>query len=405
MNYQEILDYLFSQLPMYQNDGIISYKKDINNITEASNRIGKPHKKFKSIHITGTNGKGSTSNIIASILKEAGYKVGLYTSPHLKDFRERIRINGGMIAKDEVKNFVIKNKKLFKELKMSFFEMTVLMAFDYFAKKKIDIGVIEVGLGGRLDSTNIITPELAIITNISIDHTNILGSDIKEIAKEKFGIIKNNIPVVIGRKQKEIEKVFLNICKRKNSRIIYSKKNKDIKYTCDLKGDYQKENINTSITAIKELIKQGWNISEENIINGLRRCTANTGIKGRWQILQKEPLIICDTAHNQEGIKSVIKQIKKTKYKKLHFVLGLVNDKEINSILSLLPKKAIYYFCNADINRALDSKILEEKSKKYDLYGKKHLSVRGALKSAKEEANKDDLIFISGSTFVVAEII
>ena len=286
MNYQQTLNYLFSKLPIYQREGLTAYKVDIGNITKSVKHLNNPHEKFKSIHIAGTNGKGSTAHMLASILQDAGYKTGLYTSPHLKDFRERIKINGQMISEKIVVKFVNENKKLFENLKMSFFEMTVTLAFHYFAKKKVDIAIIETGLGGRLDSTNIINPELSIITNISFDHTNLLGDNLYEIAKEKAGIIKDNTVIIIGRNQKKIFRIFKKIAKEKNAEII-SSDNQQNKYDSDLKGDYQKENINTCLCAIQQLQKKDWEISEDNIINGLKNITSNTKFKGRWQIINE----------------------------------------------------------------------------------------------------------------------
>ena len=404
MNYKETVNYLFNKLPIYQRKGVIAYKKDIGNITEICNQLGNPQNNFKSIHIAGTNGKGSTAHIIASILQEANYKVGLYTSPHLKDFRERIKINGEMISKKNVIKFVYINKKKFKEINISFFEMTVAMAFDYFSKEEVDIAIIETGLGGRLDSTNIITPILSIITNISIDHSNLLGNTIEEIATEKAGIIKPSIPILIGRKQKETLNIFSNISKKNKSQLIYAK-SKNTNHTSKLKGDYQIENTNTSISCAEILIKMGWKIKKYNIKDGIRNCIQNTGIQGRWQTLQKNPLIICDTAHNEEGIKKVMLQIKKIKYNCLHIVFGTVNDKELTNILTLLPKNAKYYFCKAKIPRALTAKLLQEKCKSFQLNGNSYRSVSSAVINAKRNSTKKDLIFIGGSTFVVAEVI
>jgi len=403
MSYKQTLDYLFAKLPMYQREGAIAYKEDIGNIIEATKHLNNPHKKFKSIHIAGTNGKGSVSHMLASIFQEAGYKVGLYTSPHLKDFRERIKINGQMITEKKVISFVAKNNAIFESLDMSFFEMTVAMAFDYFAKQKVDIAIIETGLGGRLDSTNIINPELAIITNISLDHTNLLGETIEKIAREKGGIIKNETPVIIGRRQKETTSIFKNIAKEKNANLIYASTQKC--YTSDLKGEYQKENINTVITAIKQLQKQGWAITEDNIEHGLLKTVANTQLLGRWQTLSSNPQIICDTAHNEDGIKEIAKQLSNLKYEQLHIVFGTVNDKNLDTILPYLPKNAKYYFCNANILRAMKAEDLKQKADKHQLKGRIFPSVKEALKCAKVNANPKDLIFVGGSTFVVAEVV
>ena len=403
MNYQETLDYLFSRLPMYQRTGAAAYKADIGNIVAASKYLGNPHTQFKSIHIAGTNGKGSTAHMLTSVLQEAGHKVGLYTSPHLKDFRERIKVNGKMITEQEVVGFVKESKTIFEEMELSFFEFTVAMAFDYFAKEKVDIAIIETGLGGRLDSTNIIKPELSIITNIGIDHTNLLGNTIEKIAAEKAGIIKENTPIIIGRKQKETNTIFQNIAKEKNAHLIYT--NPQQNYVTDLKGEYQKENINTTIAAIEQLLEQGWVINRSNIEQGLLKTITNTQLLGRWQTLSKSPDIICDTGHNEDGIKQISKQLKNTKFEQLHFVFGTVNDKNLDSILSHLPKNACYYFCQADIVRAMNAQELKNKAKAFNLNGDAFTSVKQALDNAKGCANKDDLIFIGGSTFIVAEVL
>ncbi len=403
MTYQQTLDYLFNRLPMYQRLGAAAYKADIGNIVLASQHLDNPHKKFKSIHVAGTNGKGSTSHLLASIFQESGYKVGLYTSPHLKDFRERIKINGQMIPETEVISFVSNNKAFFETLELSFFEFTVALAFDYFAKQKVDIAIIETGLGGRLDSTNIIRPELAIITNISLDHANLLGGTIEKIAKEKAGIIKKNTPIIIGRKQKETTEIFRKIAEEKQTKLIYASVNN--KYKKDLKKNYQKENISTTLTAITQLQAMNWNISEDNIINGMGNIQKNTAFMGRWQTLSKHPLIICDMGHNEDGIKQVIQQIAELHFNKLHFVFGVVKDKNIDAILSLMPKQAQYYFCQANIDRAMEVEELAKKAIKSGLKGAAHTSVKQALKNAKKNATKDDFIFVGGSAFVVAEVL
>ena len=403
MNYQETLDYLFSKLPMYQRQGVAAYKVDIGNIVAASKYLGNPHTQFKSIHIAGTNGKGSTAHMLTSILQEAGYKVGLYTSPHLKGFRERIKVNGKMITEQEVVGFVKESKTIFEEMELSFFEFTVAMAFDYFANQQVDIAIIETGLGGRLDSTNILNPELTIITNIGLDHTNLLGNTLEKIAAEKAGIIKENTPIIIGRKQKETNTIFQNIAKEKNAHLIYT--NPQQNYVTDLKGEYQKENVNTTIAAIEQLLEQGWVINRSNIEQGLLKTITNTQLLGRWQTLSKSPDIICDTGHNEDGIKQISKQLKNTKFEQLHFVFGTVNDKNLDSILSHLPKNACYYFCQADIVRAMNAQELKNKAKAFNLNGDAFTSVKQALDNAKGCANKDDLIFIGGSTFIVAEVL
>jgi len=403
MNYTQTLDYLFGRLPIYQRIGAAAYKADIGNIVSATKHLKNPHTQFKSIHIAGTNGKGSTAHMLASILQESGINVGLYTSPHLKDFRERIKINGEMIAQKDVVTFVKENQVFFEKMELSFFEFTVAMAFDYFAKQKVDIAIIETGLGGRLDSTNIINSELAIITNISLDHTNLLGDTVEKIAKEKAGIIKNKTPVIIGRRQKETTSIFKNIAKEKNANLIYASPRKV--YASDLKGDYQKENINTVITAIKQLEKKGWAITEDDIEHGLLKTAANTQLLGRWQTLSSNPQIICDTAHNEDGIKEIAKQLSNSKYKQLHIVFGTVDDKNLDTILAYLPKDAKYYFCKANIVRAMNAEDLKQKAAKHQLKGRLFSSVREALKCAKDNANPKDLIFVGGSTFVVAEVV
>ena len=401
MIYKDTLDYLFSQLPMYQRSGAAAYKEDIGNIIKACDILKDPHKKFKSIHIAGTNGKGSTAHMLASILQEAGLKTGLYTSPHLKDFRERIKINGKMISQNQVIEFVKKNKTEFEKINMSFFEYTVAMAFDYFAESQVDIAIIETGLGGRLDSTNIITPELSVITNIGYDHINLLGSKLEQIAKEKAGIIKKNTPVVIGRKQEKIiNDIFKITAYNKKSKIFFSEINNNI--SCDLKGEYQNENINTTIKAIEVL---NWNIDKKNIYKGLKNVVKNTGLNGRWQIISKNPHIICDTGHNQDGIKNITKQLKKINFNKLHFIFGTVKDKNIIEIIKLLPKEALYYFCAANIDRAFNASKLQEISLELNLQGNAYNSVKDAYNNAISNYKKDDLIFIGGSTFVVAEIL
>lgn len=400
MKYEEGLNYLFSKLPMYQRTGAAAYKKDIGNIIKACKILDNPHNKFKSIHIAGTNGKGSIAHMLASIFQEAGYKTGLYTSPHLKDFRERIKIDGQLISKKDTLDFILKNKNQYEKIEMSFFEYTVAMAFDYFANENVDIAIIETGLGGRLDSTNIISPEISIITNIGYDHTNLLGNSLEEIAKEKAGIIKKNTPVIIGRKQEETEHIFNSEAKEKNSSIHFCRKN--FNYSTDLKGEYQKENLNTALQAMKIL---NLNINDDIISKGLNNVVKNTGLNGRWQTIAKKPLTICDTGHNEDGIKNNIKQLKKLKFNKLHFVFGTVNDKDLRKILRLLPVNAQYYFCSANIERSLNSEKLLEESKNFKLLGERYESVIEAYHSAQANAKKDDLIFIGGSTFIVAEVL
>ncbi len=403
MQYTQAIDYLFKKLPIYQRKGAVAYKKDIGNIVAACNHLKNPENKFKSIHVAGTNGKGSTSHIIASIMQEAGYKTGLYTSPHLKDFRERIRINGEKINKNSVLKFIKTHKLFFEIMNMSFFEYTVAMAFDFFAKENIDIAIIETGLGGRLDSTNIINPEISIITNISVDHIDLLGNNIQDIAIEKAGIIKKGKPVVIGRKDDTTKSIFIKKAKATNSSLYFAEDTKwNSVYKHKLSAKYQKENIRTAITAINVL---GWNIKDEEIRRGIQNIYTNTKLRGRWEILSKHPLIICDTGHNQEGIKKVCNELKHIKYDTLHFVFGTVKHKNIDTILALLPKHATYYFCKPNVPRGYSATALQRKAKKNNLKGGLYTSVKKALLHANSNAKKNDLIFIGGSTFVVAEII
>jgi len=402
MNYQQTLDWMFAQLPMYQREGKTAFKKDLTNIVLFSEVLNFPERKFKTIHVGGTNGKGSTSHMLASILQEAGCKVGLYTSPHLKSFTERIRVNGQEIPKRKVTSFIKKQKGFLEQQKLSFFEMTVGLAFDYFANEKVDIAIIEVGLGGRLDSTNIITPEVSVITNIGLDHTQFLGETLPEIAYEKAGIIKNNIPVVIGEKQTEVLPVFAEKAKECASKIYFASDD-DKNYKTDLLGDYQKANSKTAVAAIQQL--QGFRVSEKNISEGLLKVVKNTSLKGRWQVLQGDLKVICDTAHNKEGLTIVLNQLKNVQYKKLHIVLGVVLDKNLTDILPMFPKEATYYFCKPNIPRGLSEVVLQEKALNFDLFGEKYATVKKALKAALANANQEDTIYIGGSTFVVAEII
>ncbi|MBZ9728575.1 bifunctional folylpolyglutamate synthase/dihydrofolate synthase [Salegentibacter sp. JZCK2] len=396
---------MFQQLPMYQRVGAQAFKKDLSRTIKLAEHLGNPHKEFKSVHIAGTNGKGSTSHMLASVLQEAGYKVGLYTSPHLKDFRERIKVNGEFILKKTVTGFINEHKDFLTENKFSFFEMTVGMAFDHFARVKVDIAIIEVGLGGRLDSTNIITPEVSVITNIGLDHTAFLGDTLPEIASEKAGIIKDNIPVIIGEKQKETTKIFTEKAQQHNSEIYFAQDLKLPKYHTDLKGDYQNKNIKSVIAAVKVLREKGWEIPEECLKNGLNSVKLHTSLQGRWDILKEKPKVICDTAHNTEGLTLVFKQLKKEKFQHLHIVLGVVNDKDLNKILPLFPKTAIYYFSKPEVPRGLEAEILQEKAAEFSLEGRVFNSVSEAYDSAVDAALDEDLVFVGGSTFTVAEII
>lgn len=413
---------------MFTRVGAPALKKDLYNTIALCAALGNPQDQFKSIHVAGTNGKGSTSHMLAAILQKAGYKTGLYTSPHLKDFRERIRINGKMIGKAKVIDFVKSQRNQIQEIEPSFFEVTVAMAFDFFAKEKVDIAVIEVGLGGRLDSTNIITPVLSVITNISLDHTNILGNTLPEIASEKAGIIKNSIPVVVGERQAEVAQVFLNKAKKENASITFADTvyqvleaktshsylsldigksgrtaYKDLKL--DLTGGHQQKNILTVVEAINQLQRADFTISDQALFQGLQSTKKITGLKGRWQTLQRNPLIICDTGHNKAGISEVLKNIEATNFKKLHIVIGMVKDKDINGVLALLPKDARFYFCEPKLERALHANELFNLAKLTGLNGEVCPDVKEALKAAKLAAARNDLIFVGGSTFVVAEII
>jgi len=405
MTYQDTLNWMFSQLPMYQRQGKTAFKKDLSNTLKLAEHLNNPENKFKSVHVAGTNGKGSTSHILASVLQEAGYKVGLYTSPHLKDFRERIKINGQEVSKHFVIGFIKRNKDFFEANKLSFFEMTVGMAFDYFAKQNIDIAVVEVGLGGRLDSTNIVTPEVSIITNIGLDHTQFLGDTLEAIAFEKGGIIKPNIPVVIGETQKETAPVFKSLAKSCDSEILFADQLVSEVYKSDLIGSYQSKNIKTVVQTVKQLQGKGFKISKKNIKQGLLKVVKNTGLLGRWQILKERPKVVCDTGHNREGLIYVMQQLSNETFESLHIVFGVVNDKDLRSILDLLPKKATYYFCKPNIPRGLDAEELQQTFSSYKLKGRAYKSVNEAYNSALNNARKDDFIYVGGSTFVVAEII
>ena len=406
MNYKETLDWIFNKLPMYQTQGATAYRKDITNTVLLAKHLGNPEHYLKCIHVAGTNGKGSTSHLLASVLQEAGYKVGLYTSPHLKDYRERITINGIPISEDYVCDFINKNKAFFEANELSFFEMSVGLAFEYFVKQKTDINIIEVGMGGRLDSTNIITPLVSVITNIGLDHTQFLGNTLELIAFEKAGIIKPNIPVVIGEYISETKPVFLAKSDETNSEIYFASDLIATTYPSTLLGDYQIQNKKTVLQTLKVLQdKKLLSVSETDIKNGFLNVIKNTGLQGRWQQLGENPTVICDTAHNFHGLKIVLNQLNKQKFEKLHIVLGLVNDKNLTEILPLFPENAIYYFCKPDISRGLDQLTLKEKAAEFNLVGQTYISVSNAYQAAKENAGNYDFIYIGGSTFVVAEIL
>jgi len=406
MNYKETLDWMFNKLPMYQLQGATAYRKDITNTVLLAKHLGNPEQYLKCIHIAGTNGKGSTSHLLASVLQEAGYKVGLYTSPHLKDYRERIAINGEPISEEYVTNFMNKNKAFFEANDLSFFEMSVGLAFDYFVKEKTDINIIEVGMGGRLDSTNIVTPIVSVVTNIGLDHTQFLGDTLEAIAFEKAGIIKPNIPVVIGEYVAKTKPVFLAKADETHSEIFFASDVISETYPSALLGAYQLQNKKTVLQTVKVLQdKTLLTITDENIKNGFLNVIKNTKLQGRWQQLGEKPKIICDTAHNAHGLKIVLNQLKDESYDKLHIVLGVVNDKNLDEILPLFPKNAIYYFCTPNIPRGLNAKILKEKANQWNLNGETYHSVSNAYQSAKENADATDFIYVGGSTFVVAEIL
>lgn len=405
MTYQETLTWLFAKLPMYQRQGKTAFKKDLTNIRAFSEYLDNPQRAFKSVHVAGTNGKGSTAHIIASILQESGNKTGLYTSPHLRDFRERIKINGNCIPENDVVDFVTVHRDFIEEQGLSYFELTVGMAFWYFAREKVDIAVVEVGLGGRLDSTNIITPLVSVITNIGLDHTQMLGDTYEQIAAEKAGIIKPNIPVVLGHRQKEVFSVFNQKAKELNAPLYIASEAITEHYRSDLKGGYQQYNIKTAVKTIALLEKEGFKITDSQLKKGVQNVVKNTGLLGRWQQLGEKPLIICDTAHNKEGLQLVIRQILNQDYQKLHIVLGVVNDKKLDGILPLFPREARYYFCKPDIPRGLAAGVLRAEAETYGLIGNVYNSVPLALQAAKTQASNKDFIFVGGSTFVVAEVV
>ena len=404
MNYKETLEYLFAQFPAFQKDGSSAYKPGLGRVLELAELVGNPHENFKSIHLAGTNGKGSVSHMLSSVLQEAGYKVGLFTSPHLKDFRERIKIDGIEVSENFVVDFVEKFRVSASEIKPSFFEYTTVMAFDFFAKEKVDIAIIETGLGGRLDCSNIITPEVSVITNIALDHVQFLGDTLGEIAKEKAGIIKNGVPVVVGRRQGETVNVF-DFFAIQNKSKIYWAENDDSGFISDLKGWYQKENIKTAVSTLKILQEKEWNISSDAITKGLLNVTKNTGLKGRWQILGESPKVICDTGHNEDGLKHITTQLKSESYDQLHIVWGMVDDKDATSILKLLPKDARYYWCKPNVSRGLSVRGLVQVASDLGLVGHEFSSVELAKQKALSVANSNDMVFIGGSTFVVAEVV
>ena len=427
MTYSATLNYLYKQLPMFHRLGAIAYKADLNNTNNICKFLNYPEKKFKSVHIAGTNGKGSSSHMLAAILQTCGYKVGLYTSPHLLDFRERIRVDGKMIPKNYIVNFVEKHKINFEKIKPSFFEWTVGLAFDFFRNEKVDIAIIETGMGGRLDSTNVIKPLVSLITNIGMDHTNILGDTLKKIAIEKAGIIKKSIPIVISERQDKIVNVFIQKAKKENAKLFFAQdefisffhlvkeKTADIcvtrksngefeVYVLDLLGKYQLKNLPGVLQVLEILKNKKFKISTSQVKKALLNVVKHTGLRGRFEILQKTPKVICDIGHNAEGIVEVLEMISKIEYNKLHIIFGVVNDKDVSNMLKLLPQKNTqYYFTKANIPRALNEKHLKKMGNQFGLKGKKYSTVKEALTHAKKLANKNDLIFIGGSTFVVGE--
>lgn len=427
MTYQETLNYLFNALPMFQRVGKSAYKANLDNTLALCGRLGNPQHFFKSIHVAGTNGKGSTSHALASILQEAGHKVGLYTSPHLKSFTERIKINGQEISEEAVVNFVQKHKPFLDEIKPSFFEMTVAMAFDHFANAQVDFAVIEVGLGGRLDSTNVISPLLSVITNIGYDHMQFLGNTLPAIAREKAGIIKSGVPVVISESHPETKAVFEEVAHAQQAPIFFADQTALVKeleskpedkfseyivedqegekaYRMDLRGSYQKRNLAGILVAVEVLHKEIPGLTEEVVKRGLSQIIANTGLKGRWQKLQERPLVYCDTGHNAEGIKMIVEQLKATPHENLFMILGMSNDKDIGPVLSLLPQEASYTFCEAKLPRAMSAEVLREQAEAHGLKGRVIADVNEALDHVLEEAGENDLVFVGGSTFVVAEL-
>jgi dihydrofolate synthase / folylpolyglutamate synthase len=429
MTYSEALDYLFSRLPAYHRIGKAAYKANLDNSLALDKYFGQPHKKFRTVHIAGTNGKGSVSHIIASIFQEAGYNTGLYTSPHLIDFRERIRVNGTMIPENEVVSFVEKHSAIIEDIQPSFFELTMAMAFDFFARSGVAVAVIEVGMGGRLDSTNIINPELSVITNIGHDHMEFLGETLALVAGEKAGIIKTKTPVVVGESQPETENVFKTKAGEMNAPVIFADKaysctlgefnvregirkysvstlscGKVISGKVPLGGIYQKNNLQT-VFAAADILRTLFSVTDKNIINGISNVISNTHLAGRWQVLSHDPLTLCDTGHNKEGLEYVIPQLLGLKKNRLHIIIGFVNDKDLRTVLPLFPVDAIYYFTKASIPRALDENILKEMAEGEGLKGESYKSVADALIAARAIADRNDVIFIGGSTFIVAEAI
>ena len=403
MTYDQTLDWMFRQLTSFQRIGKSAYKNNLDNILEICCRLGNPHKKFKCIHVAGTNGKGSVCHLLSSVFQEEGFKVGLYTSPHLKDFRERIKINGTEISKDKVVEFVINHKDNFIDIGLSFFEMTTALAFSFFSQNKVDIAIIETGLGGRLDATNIIYPELSVITNVSMDHQSILGNNLKKIAKEKAGIIKKFVPTVLGKTSSEVEAVIQIQAKKMDSKL--RKSTALYNFPTALMGYYQKENVDTVYQTIKEMKLLGWKISTQSFKKGLQNVIINTGLRGRWEQLSSSPFVICDTGHNLHAFHSILNQLSTISYRNLWMVLGFLDDKDLNNLFAILPKDAHYIFCQANVPRAININEIESVAAQYSIYGTYVRDPLEALVKAKILANPDDLIFVGGSTFVVAEVL
>ncbi len=405
MTYRETLDWMFVQLPMYQLQGASAYKKDLDNTLMLCQYLGNPERNLQFIHVAGTNGKGSTSHMLASVLQQAGYKTGLYTSPHLKDFRERIKINGSDIPEDFVVRFMEQHRPFFEQHALSFFEMTVGLAFDYFRQENIDVAVIEVGMGGRLDSTNVIAPIVSVITNIGMDHTAFLGDTLTLIAAEKAGIIKPGIPVVVGEYTPETKAVFEDKVAGCGAPLYFASDLVDEDYPSALTGNYQFHNKKTVVQTVRLLQQMGLEISEQHLTDGLLNVVQNTGLQGRWQILQTQPMVVADTAHNKDGLEITLAQVAASSYERLHIVLGMVNDKNLDEILPLFPKDAKYYFCKPDLPRGLDAAVLQQHAQGFGLTGSVFNSVTEAYQNAARAAQPEDFIYVGGSTFVVAEIL
>jgi dihydrofolate synthase / folylpolyglutamate synthase len=428
MTYKETIDYLYAKLPMFSRIGAAAIKKDLHNTIVLCEALNNPHKKFKAIHIAGTNGKGSVSHMLAAVLQTAGSKTGLYTSPHLHDFRERIKVNGEMVSEDFVIDFTKRIQPLIETVEPSFFEITVAMAFEYFAQEQVDVAVIETGLGGRLDSTNVITPELSVITNIGWDHMNLLGNTLEQIAFEKAGIIKQNIPVVIGEAISETKHVFEEKANEQDAVLVFAedayavekaeqedgmlkvevKKNQSLVvgvYELDLTGLYQTKNLLTVLTSVEQLQKLGWRIDAEHVQAALSHSKQINGLHGRWEVIQQHPTVVLDVGHNEDGVKQIVQQLQQSSFNHLYIIIGMVKDKEIEKVLALLPKKATYYFTKAQIPRALDEHLLKEKAAQFELMGESFADVNIALSTAKETAMEDDLILVCGSVFLVGEVV